>query len=129
MRGSAPGQLMPPHPARGEQPGTADQVAHIELAAAWALPPGTLLRAEIDARGMTQADLAARSKLTEKHVSQVMTGTASLTPDVALAFERALGIPASTLLLAEARHQAERSRQEAFKQLAEHETWARQFPL
>ena len=117
---------MPSHPAAGEHPGNA---ADVEFTAGWALPPGTLLRAEIEARGMTQADLAARAKLTEKHVSQVMTGTVSLTPDVALTFERSLGIPARTLLLAEARYQAERSRQNAFTVLAKHETWARRFPL
>jgi hypothetical protein len=83
-----PGPLMPPHPATGEQPEPPATAARIEFTPEWALPPGTLLRAEIDARGMTQADLAARAKLTEKHVSQVVTGTVSLTPDVALAFEQ-----------------------------------------
>jgi HTH-type transcriptional regulator/antitoxin HigA len=117
---------MPPHPTPREHPGNA---AHVEFNAGWALPPGTLLRAEIEARGMTQSDLAARTKLTEKHVSQVMTGTVSLTPDVALAFERSLGVPARTLLLTEARYQAERSRQDAFTALAKHESWARRFPL
>lgn len=129
MRGGPPGPLMPPHPIAGEQPGPPKRAAHIEFTAEWALPPGTLLRAEIDARGMTQADLAARAKLTEKHVSQVMTGTVSLTPDVALAFERSLGVPARTLLLAEARYQAERSRKGAFATLATYEPWARRFPL
>ena len=129
MRGGPPGPLMPHHPTAGEQPETPEKAAHIEFIAKWALPPGRLLRAEIDARGMTQADLAARAKLTEKHVSQVMTGTVSLTPDVALAFERSLGVPAHTLLLAEARYQAERSRQDAFTTLAKLEPWARRFPL
>jgi HTH-type transcriptional regulator/antitoxin HigA len=120
---------MPPRPTVGEQLEPPEKAAHIEFTAEWALSPGTLLRAEIDARGMTQADLAARAKLTEKHVSQVMTGTVSLTPDVALAFERSLGVPARTLLLAEARYQAERSRQDAFTALAKHEPWASRFPL
>jgi HTH-type transcriptional regulator/antitoxin HigA len=129
VRGGRLGPLMPSHPTADEQPGPSARAAHIEFIAEWALPPGTLVRAEIDARGMTQADLAARAKLTEKHVSQVMTGTVSLTPDVALAFERSLGIPARTLLLAEARYQAERARQDAFTTLAKHEPWARRFPL
>jgi HTH-type transcriptional regulator / antitoxin HigA len=103
--------------------------AHIEFQPDWAVSPGTLIRSEIEARGMTQADLAARAKLTEKHVSQVMTGTVTLTADVALAFERSLGVPAQTLLLAEARHQAARSSQDAFERLAKHERWARKFPL
>jgi HTH-type transcriptional regulator/antitoxin HigA len=95
----------------------------------WALPPGRLLRAEIEACGMTQSDLAARAKLTEKHVSQVITGTVSLTPDVALAFERSLGVPASTLLRAEANYQSLRSRAESFTKLSQYTSWAQQFPL
>ena len=78
---------------------------------------------------MTQADLADRVKLTQKHVSQVMTGTVSLSPDVALAFERSIGVPARTLLLAEARYQAERSHQHAYEELAKHQAWAQRFPL
>lgn len=121
---------MPPHRAVREQTRGPEGEAYVEFSATeWALPPGALLRAEIEARGMTQADLAARAKLTEKHVSQVMTGTVSLTPDVAQAFERSLNIPARTLLLAEARYQSERSRQEAFEILSKHESWARNFPL
>lgn len=120
---------MPRQRTTGEQSQPPEKVAQDDFIAEWALPPGTLLRAEIDARGMTQADLAARAKLTEKHVSQVVTGTVSLTPDVALAFERSLGVPARTLLLAEARYQSERSRRDAVKALAKHELWARQFPL
>lgn len=112
-----------------EQAETPGAAGNLEFSADWALPPGSLLRAEIDARGMTQADLAARAKLTAKHVSQVMTGTVSLSPDVALAFERALGVPAQTLLLAEARYQSEQSRHDAVKALAKHEPWARRFPL
>jgi HTH-type transcriptional regulator/antitoxin HigA len=120
---------MPRRPTSGAPPARSDRSAHVEFNPDWALPPGTLLREEIEALGMSQADLAQRAKLTQKHVSQVMTGTASLTPDVALAFERSLGLPARTLLLAEARYQSERSREDAFKELAEHEHWARRFPL
>ncbi len=120
---------MPRRPSAGDEPTTVPQAGQVEFAPDWALPPGTLLRTEINARGMTQADLAARAKLTEKHVSQVMTGTVSLTPEVALAFDRSLGVPARTLLLAEARYQSERSRQDAFKALADDEPWARRFPL
>lgn len=105
------------------------RAAHIEFQPEWAVTPGALLRVEIEARGMSQTDLAARTKLTEKHVSQVMTGTASLTADVAMAFERSLGVPARTLLLAEARHQAERSSQHAYAELAKHAAWASRFPL
>jgi HTH-type transcriptional regulator/antitoxin HigA len=117
--------------ARRARHDSADQsrAAHIEFQPDWAVSPGTLLRSEIEERGMTQADLATRAQLTEKHVSQVMTGTVTLTAEVALAFERSLGVRAQTLLLAEARHQAARSSQDAFERLAKHERWARKFPL
>jgi HTH-type transcriptional regulator / antitoxin HigA len=108
--------------------GTA-RAAHIGYQPRWTITPGELLKAEIAQRGMSQSDLAARAKLTEKHVSQVMTGTATLTPDVALALERSLGVPARTLLVAEAHHQAERSRHDANAELAKLESWAREFPL
>ena len=120
---------MPRRPVSGKPPTTPERSAHVEFNPDWALSPGTLLRHEIEARGMTQADLADRVKLTQKHVSQVITGTASLSPDVALAFERSLGVPARTLLLAEARYQAERSHQDAYKELGKHHAWARRFPL
>ncbi|MEO6115090.1 MAG: XRE family transcriptional regulator [Jatrophihabitantaceae bacterium] len=120
---------MPPHTRASELPSDQARAAHVEFQPEWAVAPGTLLRAELDARGMTQTDLAARTQLTEKHVSQVMTGTVTLSADVALAFERSLGVPARTLLLAEARHQAEESGQTAFRELAQHESWARHFPI
>jgi len=120
--------MTPSERSRAEEPDTT-RAAHIEFQPEWAVTPGALLRVEIEARGMSQTDLAARTKLTEKHVSQVMTGTASLTADVAMAFERSLGVPARTLLLAEARHQAERSSQHAYAELAKHTAWASRFPL
>jgi HTH-type transcriptional regulator / antitoxin HigA len=129
IRADPAGALMPAIAHPKDTPSEQDRVAHVEFQPDWALAPGALLRAELEARGMTQSDLAARTQLTEKHVSQVMTGTVTLTADVAIAFERSLGVPARTLLLAEARHQAEESSQSAFRELSQHEPWAQQFPL
>ncbi|MGH3795642.1 MAG: ImmA/IrrE family metallo-endopeptidase [Pseudonocardiaceae bacterium] len=92
-------------------------------------PPGRLLRAELDARGMTQADLAQRSGLSTKHLNQVIQGVASLSPDVALILERTLGTPASVWTILEARWQDERSRRRAQDNLIGHIEWAKKFPL
>lgn len=92
-------------------------------------PPGQILRADLDARGMTQADLAQRTGLSSKHINQVIQGVASLSPDVALILERTLGTPAAVWTMLETRWQDERSRQRARHHLAKHIEWARRFPL
>lgn len=91
--------------------------------------PGEILRADLDARRMTQADLAQRTGLSTKHINQVIQGVASLSPDVALVLERALGTPASVWTMLETRWQDERSRQRARNHLVEYIEWARRFPI
>jgi addiction module HigA family antidote len=91
--------------------------------------PGKILRADLDARRMTQADLAQRTGLSTKHINQVIQGVASLSPDVALILERTLGTPASVWTMLETRWQDERSRQRARNDLAEYIEWAKRFPI
>ncbi len=91
--------------------------------------PGEILRADLDARRMTQADLAQRTGLSTKHINQVIQGVASLSPDVALILERTLGTPASVWTMLETRWQDERSRHRARNHLAEYIEWAKRFPI
>lgn len=91
--------------------------------------PGAFLRAELEARGMTQADLAARTGLSTKHVNHVLQGTASMSSDVAVTLERVLGTPASTWTSMDARWQEARSRRRAHEHFAEDVDWAKRFPL
>lgn len=92
-------------------------------------PPGEILRADLDARRMTQADLAQRTGLSTKHINQVIQGVASLSPDVALILERTLGTPATVWTMLETRWQDVRSRQRARNRLAEYIEWAKLFPI
>jgi HTH-type transcriptional regulator/antitoxin HigA len=57
-------------------------------------PPGATLRDRIAELSVTQADLAARTGLSTKHVNQIMQGLAPITPETALALERVTSIPA-----------------------------------
>lgn len=57
-------------------------------------PPGATLEEAYLERGMTQVDFAQRIGLTRKHVGEIVKGTAPITTDTALKFERVLGIPA-----------------------------------
>jgi len=91
--------------------------------------PGEMLRRVLAARGMTQAELAARTNLSAKHINQVLHGVALMSADVAVALERVLGTPASMWTRLDARWQEERSRDRARDSLSEHTDWAHQFPL
>ena len=56
-------------------------------------PPGETLEETLKERGMTQMDFAQRIDISNKHLKQILDGTAPITPETALKFERALGIP------------------------------------
>jgi len=57
--------------------------------------PGATLAENLEALQISQKDLAMRADLSEKHISQIINGSASVSPDTALRFERVLGIKAS----------------------------------
>ena len=90
--------------------------------------PGRILQRELDARSMSQAQLAARTGLSTKHINLVIKGTAALSPDVAVTLEQILGTSAETWLQLEAAHQAHAARAEKRTALAGYTEWARSFP-
>ena len=90
--------------------------------------PGRLLQRELDARTISQAQLAARTGLSTKHINLVIKGTAALSPDVAVALEEILGTSAETWLHLEAAHQAHEARSERREALAGFVDWATSFP-
>jgi HTH-type transcriptional regulator/antitoxin HigA len=57
-------------------------------------PPGDTLWETLEAMDMSQAELAARMGVTEKHVSAVVKGKSPISEDTALRLERVLGIDA-----------------------------------
>ena len=60
-----------------------------------AIHPGATLNETLQALKMTKRDLAQRTAVTEKHVSAVVGGRASITSDFALKLEKTLSVPAS----------------------------------
>jgi len=91
--------------------------------------PGELLRDELAVRGMTQADLAARSGLSTKHVNQVLQGSSSMSADVAVALEIILGLPAVVWATMDAHWQQHRSWGRARDRFATDMKWAQKFPI
>lgn len=90
--------------------------------------PGRILQRELDARAISQAQLAARTGLSTKHVNLVIKGTAALSPDVAVTLEQILGTSAETWLQLESAHQAHEARIEKRNALAGYVDWAAAFP-
>ena len=135
-RSSVAASLDPDAPAPGTRSATQTGGAISEIGPPpvafrpdWALPPGTILRKELAARGMSQADLSQRTGLSPKHINQVVMGSASLSPDVALRLERAMGTSSAVWLSLEAHWQNHVAREEAGAALLEHVEWAKRFPV
>jgi len=66
--------------------------------------PGEILAEALAERSMSQAEFAARTGLTPKHINRIIRGHNGYSPDVALRFQRVLGIGARFWLMALANH-------------------------
>lgn len=75
-----------------------------------AIHPGHIIAKSLEREGMTQKDLSARTGLTEKHLSQIINGVASITVETALLLENALGGSASFWINLEKNYQETRAR-------------------
>lgn len=79
----------------------------------WASPPGETIVDLLSERGRTQAELADRTHI--KHVDDLMTGRAAITPDVADRLSRVLGSTPEFWLARDAQYQAAVKRQRAWR--------------
>lgn len=91
----------------------------------YAVPPGAVLEEHLDARGMSQAELARRCGRSAKLVSEILAGKAPVEPKTALQFERVLGVDADIWLGIEADYRLHRARESQ----AQETPWVRSFPL
>ncbi|KAF0208248.1 MAG: plasmid maintenance system antidote [Actinobacteria bacterium] len=91
--------------------------------------PGETIREILEDRGITQTDFAVRLGKSEKFVSQLVNGKASLTHETAIELERVLGVPSSFWNAAEAQYRDILARREQDEELAGQAEWAGSFPL
>lgn len=95
----------------------------------YAVAPGETLRETLEAQGMPQAELARRTELSTKHVNQIIQGQAPISPETALALERATRVPARIWNSLEANFQAQRIRVAQRGRLDPDDlAWLRRFP-
>jgi HTH-type transcriptional regulator/antitoxin HigA len=57
----------------------------------YAVHPGLILDENLELIGLSQKEFALRADITEKHVSQIINGKASITPETAIKLERVVG--------------------------------------
>lgn len=93
-----------------------------------AIPPGETIKEQLDMRHWTQKTLANKLGITEKHVSHLLNGKSSLTPEMAMKLEDVLGVPAAFWMNLEAIYQEKRARVKREQQTSREEALARQYP-
>jgi len=95
----------------------------------YSVHPGEILGETLKARSISQSELASRCGISEKHVSQIINGKASITSETALLFERALGIRASLWMNLESSHRLHVARRAEEARFASFYEWAKEFPI
>ena len=72
--------------------------------------PGEVIKDEIEARGITQRQLADSMGLTYSVVNEILNGKRHLTPKTSLMFEAALDVPAETLMFLQTKYNMQTAR-------------------
>lgn len=91
--------------------------------------PGEIVSEYIKFHGWTQRDLARRTGLTPKTISEILNGKAPVMPTTALALEKVLRRPAHFWLNLQRQYDEAEARSRGLRKSAEWTDWARKFPL
>lgn len=84
-----------------------------------AVHPGETVREALEYVGMTQTDLSARSQISEKTISLILSGQQPVTPETALKLERVLGLSYDLLVGMQSQYEADKFRIDEKERLAE----------
>lgn len=91
--------------------------------------PGEIIGEYLEARDWSQRELARRTELTPKTVSEICARKANVSPSTALALEKVLGRPAHFWLALQRNYDEAQARTRAAAGVAEVGEWARGFPI
>jgi HTH-type transcriptional regulator/antitoxin HigA len=95
----------------------------------YAVTPGEILEETLKIRNIKKVDLAQRCGLSAKTISQIINGTAPVSPETALCFQRVLGVSANIWNNLEANYRLFLVKQNARKELTKFTEWAQRFPI
>lgn len=91
--------------------------------------PGYTVVDYLEYNAWSQRDLARRTDLTPKTISEICNGKAPITPPTALAFEKVFRRPAHFWLNLQRQFDEAHARRQALAKSAEWRSWASKFPL
>jgi HTH-type transcriptional regulator/antitoxin HigA len=91
--------------------------------------PGETVLEYLEFYGWSQRDLARRTGLTPKTISEICNGKAPVTPTTALAFEKAFGRPAHLWLNLQRHFDEAEARDQESARYFQWTDWAQRFPL
>jgi HTH-type transcriptional regulator/antitoxin HigA len=94
-----------------------------------AVHPGEIVSEYVEFHGWTQRDLARRTGLTPKTISEICNGKAPLTPTTALALEKVLRRPGHFWLNLQRQYDEAEARSRELRKSALWTDWVRKFPL
>ena len=100
-----------------------------DFAPDWVAIPGETIADLLEERGWSQADLAARTGFTSKHVNLLLKGRAPITEETAFRLERVLGSTARFWLNLEAQYREHLARQDSVNTLVQEVHWLKELPL
>lgn len=95
----------------------------------WISPPGDTLADLLEERSWSQTEFADRIGYTEKHISLLINGKASITEEAALKLERVVGSTAQFWLSREAQYRESLARTQETKALEREGDWLNGLPL
>ncbi len=101
----------------------------IEAAKALISPPGDTLSETIEAKGLTQIELAQRMGRPIKTINEIVKGKAAITAETAIQLEMVLGISAEFWVEREKNYRLELAKIEEAEKSTELEAWVKFFPI
>ena len=96
---------------------------------AWISPPGETIEDVLEERGWSRKDFATRLGCSQKHVSELLRGTAPIHAEMAAQLSHVLGSTPDFWLRREAGYRAELQRMEAMERLKLEAPWLQELPL
>lgn len=86
----------------------------------WVSPPGDTIADALEELGMTQAEFAARTGFSRKHVNGLIRGSVAITAETALKLEAVLGAPGSFWLRREIEYREDLARKKTLDEASRH---------
>jgi HTH-type transcriptional regulator/antitoxin HigA len=106
-----------------------DRESYINIDSSSAPHPGEMVQEYLDHNGWSQRDLARRTDLTPKTISEICNGKAPITPPTALAFERTFQRPAHLWLNLQRQFDEAQARSRETAKIFHWADWSKRFPL